>query len=466
MLLTFFRNVRTTLAIFAIAFSVLISATFPASSRGISLIRDAEIEEMLRGYTDPILLAAGLNPKSVDIYLVNDPNINAFVAGGQNIFFHTGLITNAETPNEIKGVIAHETGHITGAHLARRKDAYAAASRPMLIGLGLSLIAFAAGEADLGSALLVGGQTIAQREVLSYTRSQEASADQAAITFLDRTKQSSRGLESFFTKFARDEAYRKGYSNKFLRTHPVSRERIANLKPRIESSPYVNVGDSPESIEALEMVKAKIIGFLDDTRSAIRIYPEEDTSDPALYARSVALYRQAEMKKAHKTLDELISRRPDNAYIQELKAQILLESGKPMEAVPFYKEAVRLKPDQAMLWMGLGRAYVNYPDDKVTAEVNKKAKAALKKVIELEKENSFAWNQLAVIYSREGNEPMASLATAERFFLQGDLQGAVKFANKAQHTLAKGTVNWNRARDILHYAVSESEARGKKRRRG
>ena len=425
----------------------------------ISLIRDAEIEGLLRDYTDPIIEAAGLQPDAVDIYIVNDKSLNAFVAGGKNIFVHTGLIVEAEKPMELIGVLAHETGHIAGSHLARRSDGQRAATMPMLIGLGLGIIAAIAGAPDVGMAAIAGGQHVAMMEFLAYTRVQESAADQAAVTYLERTGQSSRGLYAFFEKFRYTEVFdtRSRHIPPYWRTHPMSGDRINALANRIEASEYRDVEDSAESVRRFTMVQAKLRGFINPTWRTLNDYPLEDTSAEARYARAISWYRDVQIDKAVAEIDSLISEDPTNPYFRELKGQLLFETGRVAESIPHHRKAVELAPDEPLIRISLAQALIAEPGSEDDPKRNLEARAELQRALKNDEANPFAYNQLAITWAREGNEGMAALSTAEQYYYAGGLAGAAQFAVRAQQQLEKGTPAWHRASDIVNVARNAIE---------
>ncbi len=431
-------------------------------TQSISLIRDAETERMLRRWTDPILAAAGLQPSSVRLYLINDPAINAFVTVGRRMFIHTGLILAADTPNQIIGVIAHETGHIAGAHVARFDDAAAAATTPALVTMALGILAVAAGAPDAGLALLLGGQHVAQRRFLSFSRIQEASADQAAVTYLDSLGTSSQGLIEFFGKFRDQELLVPGRRDPFVRTHPLSSDRIAALRSRVGESPHTQVRDSAEDIRQLSLVKAKIRGFLDRPDVTFRRYPASDTSQEARYARTVAHFQQGSVQQALDEVNPLIEADPNNPYFRELKGQALFESGRPADAIAPYEKAVDLLPTEGLFKLLLGQALLATDETGTDKEVAARALVYLKEAARQDGQNSFVWHQLAIAYSRLENEVMANLATAERFYIAGNARQAVQFAARARARLAPGSPEWNRANDIL---IATREAVRSQRRR-
>lgn len=426
---------------------VLLSATstMAADKAG---IRDAEIERILRGYSEPIFAAAGLDAKSVNIYIINDDSLNAFVAGGQNVFIHTGMITTLKTPNELKGVIAHETGHISGGHLARGADAAGKAEIPMIIGMLAGVAAIAAGAPDLGLGLLIGSQSVAQREYMTFSRTQEASADQAGAKFLEATGQSPRGMYTVFDLFADQEALSGVKQDPFIRTHPLSRDRASSLLSLVENSPFKDKLDTAKEMEDYEMMKGKLRGFIDPPTAVLRRYPFSDTSKPARYARAAAYFRAADLESALPQIDSLLKEDPNNPYFWELRGQMLVESSKPSEGVPAYRKSVQFAPNEPLLRIGLASALLATEVNSSVPEAIKHLKAALKD----EPENGMAWYYLADAYSRSGDETMAALATAERYFSLRRYPQAVSFAQRALPKLKENGRDWQRANDIISIA--------------
>ncbi|TNE60189.1 MAG: M48 family peptidase [Alphaproteobacteria bacterium] len=426
-----------------------LSIFWTSSAAAQSLIRDAELENFLDDLIDPVIVAAHLEPDAVQYYVINDQTLNAFVSGGQNIFFHTGLIVAADTPNELLGVAAHETGHIAGGHLARFSDGVGAASVPIYVGLGLGILAIAAGNPDAGMAFIAGGQHVGTMNFLSYSRAQEAAADQAAVTYLERAGDSPDGLMDFFENFREIDVVSGAERYKYWRTHPLSSDRISALRQRVEESPYRGDRDNAEMNYRFQMIKAKLYGFIDRPEAALRRFPSSDQSDPAHYGRAVAYFRMSNVPKAVDEVDQLIKKHPDNPYYYELKGQILFESGKIEEALPFIRKSVQLAPGEALLRLNLGQALVALPGSEKDPAITKEAQKHLRKAIAFEKDLIFAYHQLAITYDRQGDAGMADLMTAERYYHMGDLQGAGNFAARAKDKLPENSVHWNRAMDIL-----------------
>lgn len=446
----------------AIAAAASIAAVTQASAFGQSLIRDTEIEHVMRDYLDPILVAAELNPSDVDFYLVADQEINAFVSGGQNMFMHTGMIVQADTPNQLKGVMAHETGHIAGAHLARSGDAMAAARGPMFISLGLGVLAALAGEGGAAGALMASSQQFGALHFLTYSRAQEAGADQAALGFLEEAGEPADGLVQFFERFRYQEVMSQQRRFAYFRSHPLSSDRIASLRRGIANSPYSGEQDSPEEIALLRRIQAKIYGFLVDPEYVFYRYPESDQSLPARYARAVAYYHDARLDEALEEIGSLIEEEPDNPYFHELHGQMLFESGHAEEAIGPHQRSVELNPTAPLLRVNLAMAMIATENP----ELNETAAQHLRVALDIEPDNAFAWYQLAILHQRNGDTSLAQLATAEQAFATGNRMRAYQFAMRARDGLDQGTPAWFRATELQ--AVSqptEAEMRQMQRER-
>lgn len=445
------------------ALMALTSSLAPAlaqEGQGIVLLRDAETEAYLRKLTTPIFRAAGIDPQAVTIYIVGDQTMNAFVAGGQNLFVNTGLIVAADKPNELVGVFAHETGHMAAGHLTR--DPGMGVTLPYIIGMVAGIGAMAAGSGDAGTAILAGSENIAERNAIAFTRVQEASADQAAVRFLNASGQSGKGLLAFFERFANEEAMSAYQIDPYLVDHPISSERIASLEDQVEKSPYYGKEDPPEEIEKLKLIKAKIYGFLDRTDAGLRRFPASDKSAPARYARSVLYFRSGDLSAAQAEINSLIAEQPHNAYFEELKGQELYESGHVEEAVAPYERSVAIEANQPLLRVGYGQALDAAGEKTGDKTMLEKAAVQLRAALAVDPNMPDAWRSLGQVYSTQGKEGLAELATAEMYFNAGNLGPAVQFAGRARKKLDKGSVPYNRATDILQVA----KASGANGRRG
>lgn len=445
------------LAMLVAMFASLVCAA-PASAQ--SLIRDAEIEDTLRAYSDPLLKAADLDPKDVDIYIVQDPSLNAFVSGGQNMFFHTGLILAAETPNQLKGVIAHETGHIAGGHLARARAAQSQAMIPAFVSIGLGVLALAAGAGDAGAALIAGSQQFAMASYVRHTQVEESTADQMAVSLLEETGQSPEGLIEFFNRQFRQYEFAQRRVPPYLLTHPLTSDRIQALRSRTETSRFNGVKDSPEDLHRFAMMHAKLRGFLNEPGRTFRDYPMSDTSLPARYARAVAAYRVPDTGQAVRETQALIAAEPNNPYFHELLGQILFESGKSADSVAPYRKAVALAPNAPLLQVGLARSIIAAQGESGAAE----AIGMLQKAVSIEPDNAFAWRELANAYATAGDDAMAKLSTAEEAFAIGNYPRARYFSEIAKKALKPGTTAFRRASDIA--LAAENAVRVAERGRG
>ena len=430
----------------------------PAKAQGISFIRDTEAERVLRNWLDPILVAAELNPQSVHLFIVNDPSINAFVAEGQNMFLNTGLLMTLDTPNEIIGVMAHETGHMAHGDLIRAAAGIRAASIPLILSMAAGVAAIIAGAGDAGAAILMGGQQIAERTFLAFSRTVEANADQAGVRYLAATHQSGRGMLRVFKRFQDQQVLSAQRVDPFAQSHPAPTERINALQELVDASPYRDVKDSPENQYAFDMLRAKLRGYIEKPDVSLRRYPVCDSSKPARYARAMAYFRQPDMQKALTEVEGLLKDEPNNPYFLEMYGQIKVEMGKVDEGLVPYQQAVKELPDAPLIRVALGAAMLGTEKPQYVSC----AAAELLVALGQERDNAFAWYELAQAYGRMGQTGKAELATAERFFVQEAYPAAMQFAGRAQRILPQGSTDWQRAADIL--AISQTEAQNQRNR--
>lgn len=425
-----------------------------------SILRDAETEAYLKEISAPIVVAAGLQPGNVDIVLIGDKEINAFVAGGQAVYIHSGLIEAADNTNEIQGVIAHEIGHITGGHVIRFGEGAQGATGITLLSLLLGAAAMAAGSAEAGMGVMMAGQQAALGKFLAFNRVQESSADAAGVGFLNKAGISGKGMLSFFLKLRKEEyRYASTYAevDPFMQTHPMSGEREATLTGDVMKSPAYGNKTDPALDAKFKRIKAKLIGYMDDPTTALRKYPESDQSAAAHYARAYAWHRGAYPDKAVEEVAKLVASDPKDPYYRELQGQILLESGKPKEAVGPLRIAVQGSRSSPLISALLGHALLATEEPDNLQE----ARDVLKVSVARDRDNPFAWYTLGMAYARLGDEPRAQLATAERYALIGNNQLAMMSAEAAMTRIPRGTPDYIRAEDIALSARAAASQRKK-----
>ncbi|MEO8618514.1 MAG: M48 family metalloprotease [Sphingomicrobium sp.] len=443
------RTTNRLLGWLLIALTLATAAAQPAAAQ--SVLRDSETELLFRDMSAPLITAAGLDPKNVKIVLLNDDEINAFVAGGQVVYIHSGLLTAADNANQVQGVIAHELGHVAGGHVIRFDEGARAATGITILSLLLGIAAAAAGAPDAGMGIVMAGQRAAMGNFMSFTRAQESSADLAGASYLHKAGISGKGSLSFFDKLRKQEYRLAVYAtDSYDRTHPLSQERIQALKEIYEKDAAWSRPTDPVLEARFQRVKAKLYGFVDSKQAVVR-YPESDQSVPAHYARAYAYHLGAYPDKALSESDALLSSNPTDPFFLELKGQILLESGRPKDAIPLLRRAVAAAPDQPMIAVTLGHALVATEDRANLAE----AKQVLKNAVNRDNDNPFAWLQLGMIYDQEGDRSRAALSMAESQNLQGEAKLALASANTAMAGIPKGTPDFLRAQDIA--LVSKAE---------
>jgi predicted Zn-dependent protease len=423
------------------------------SAAGIPMIRDAEIEQLLREYAAPIQKVAGLTSQNVRVVIINDKSFNAFVMDGHHIFVNAGALMEATTPNQLIGVFAHETGHIVHGDLSKMRQELANAQTAAIIAMLLGLGAVAAGAhsnnadlANIGGAVISGPTAYIQNTLLAYQRGQEEGADRAGVRFLTMSGQSAKGMYDTFKRFADQGMFQARYVDPYAQNHPMPQERMDALALLVKNE-YWDKKDPPELQFRHDMMRAKLYGFMERPDVLLRRYPFSDTSLPARYARAISTYRFGDMRGAIAQIDGLIGAEPNNPYFYELKGQALLEGGHPAEAIPPLRRAVQLAPNPALIQILLGQALIATNDAKASEEAIPLLKAALAK----EPESSDAYLQLAMAYGRKNDIADADLASAQAAFARGDNKTARELASRAKERFPIGSPGWVRADDIVAF---------------
>ncbi|MEO6782182.1 MAG: M48 family metalloprotease [Bradyrhizobium sp.] len=437
--------------------AVLAMAPLPAfaeQGNGPKVLRDTESEQLLRDYTRPVLRAAGLEKQNIQVVIINDRTFNAFVADGHRIFVNYGALMQSETPNQIIGVLAHETGHLAGGHLAKMHEQLARAQTQMiiamLVGAGAMVAGARSGGSDnglvnAGAAAVSAPQEIIRRSLLSYQRQQEENADRAAVKFLNATGQSAKGMYETFKRFTNDSLFAAYGADPYAQSHPMPAERVAALERMARTSPYWDKKDDPALQMRHDMMRAKISAFMERQDTVYRRYPLSDTSMPARYAHAISTYLHGDLHSALVLIDGLIQAQPANPYFYELRGQALLEGGKPAEAIAPLRKAVQLSNHAPLIEMLLGQALVGTDNKAYTEE----AIAILRAAVARETEAPLGFTQLAMAYARKGDLAEADLASAQAAYLRGDNKTARDLASRAKTRFAIGTPGWVRADDIV-----------------
>lgn len=426
----------------------------PASSQAppqLAIIRDAEIEQLLKDYARPIFKAAGINADKTRIVLINDKAFNAFVADGKRVFINTGALMEAKTPNEIICVLAHESGHIADGHLVRRAEVLERAKYVAIIGTLLGVGGAVAGARSgqvggnpLGAATL--GPSIAQRTLLAYQRGEEQAADRAGLRFLAATHQSARGFLVTFKRFENQQLFLSSQVDPYLQSHPMPPERIANLEHLARESPYYDRKDPPALQARHDLMRAKLFGFTTTAGEVARRYPPSDNSLPARYARAIVAYRFSGIETAQRLIDGLIAAEPRNPWFWELKGQSLLENARAAQAVAPLRKAVALSHGQPLLRMLLGQALLATDPARHADEALRELLVAIRQ----DPDASEGYRFLAQAYAAKGNEAMAALVTAQGYAEAGNQPAAIQVARRARAGLKPGTPGWLQADDIIN----------------
>ncbi|WP_319798952.1 M48 family metalloprotease [Nitrobacter sp.] len=435
----------------------LVSASLPVraqQAKGPPVLRDTETEQLLRDYTRPILRAAGLEKRNIQMVIINDKTFNAFVADGRRIFVNYGAIMQSTTPNQLIGVLAHETGHLAGGHLSKFREQLARTQTQLIIAMLLGAGALAAGAANggsnsaasnIGAAAISAPQEIARRSLLSYQRQQEENADRAGVKFLTATGQSARGMYETFKRFTDESLFAARGTDPYVQSHPMPADRVAALAELARTSPNWDKKDDPALQMRHDMVRAKISAFMERQDTVYRRYPLSDTSLPARYAHAISTYLHGDLRVAIEQIDALIKLQPQNPYFHEVRGQALLEGGRPAEAIAPLRRAVQLSHNAPLIEMLLGQALVASNNTANTDE----AIAILRAALAREPEAPLGYMQLAMAYGRKGDYAQADLASAQAAFLRGDNKTARELASRAKTRFAIGTPGWVKADDIV-----------------
>jgi predicted Zn-dependent protease len=446
-------TLKLTALITAVALAMTPTLAAAQQNKGPPILRDTESEQLLRDYTRPILRAAGLEKQNIQMVIINESVFNAFVADGRRIFVNYGAMMQSETPNQIIGVLAHETGHLAGGHLAKLRERLAEAQTQMIIAMLLGAGAMVAGStgggnsglANAGAAAMSAPGEVIRRTMLAYVRQQEENADKAGVKFLTATGQSARGMYETFRRFTNESLFAARGTDPYVQSHPMPAERVRALEELARSSPYWDKKDDPVLQTRHDMVRAKISAFMERQDTVYRRYPLSNTSLPARYAHAVTTYLHGDLRSALAQIDGLIQLQPANPYFYELRGQALLEGGRPMEAIAPLRKAVQLSNHAPLIEMLLGQALVASDNKAYTEE----AIAILRNATARETEAPIGYMQLAMAYGRKGDYAQADLASAQAAYLRGDNKTARDLASRAKTRFAIGTPGWVKADDIV-----------------
>ncbi len=450
------KRISPLLAVCLIAAALVVQIGEAAAQKR-TFIRDAEIENTIREFATPVFQVAGLDPSAVEIYIVKDSALNAFVAGGQKLFLYTGLLMDVKHAGQLIGVIAHETGHIAGGHLSQTQDALRNSTAQQILATVIGAAAgVASGRADVGGAIIAGGQSLGQRTFLHYSRTQEGAADAAATRFLDAAGESSRGMLEFLQTLSDQELLSARHQDPYLRTHPLTQDRINAIENHVTKSRYSDKPISPRFAEIFARMQAKLQAFLDPPARTLRQVKESDNSVAARYARAIAYYRIPDLDKALPIIDSLITDEPRNPFFHELKGQILFENARVAEALEPYQTAVKLVPHASLIRLQLARVQLESSDPTQLDPAIANLRAALK----ADPDVPIIWRNLAIAYGRKGEMANSALAMAEEAYYKGNKRDARFHAGKAKDMLPTGSPGALRADDIL--ALTEKKKDGKK----
>ena len=411
------------------------------------LIRDAEIEQTLNLYLTPLLQAAGLTPSSVSLFIVKDSHLNAFVAGGQKIFIHTGLLVKAENASQVIGVLAHETGHIVGGHLIRTRDAQTNAFIKQIASILVgSAAAILTNSGEATGSVIAGAQQTYLRDFLSFSRVQEQAADQVGLKLVQKIGLTADGLLEFFKILGKQDALLSTNQDPYVQTHPLTQDRIRFIRDFIERTPQQRNQLFEQQLNVLhERMRGKLIGFLNVPQTVLRRYPITDKSVLATYARTIAYHRLSEKDRSLYELQKLRDQYPNDPYFIELKAQIYYENGNIQQAIEGYQQAFALLPQNNLIRELLAQALITNDTEQDLVEASKH----LYQIVQTEPENTNAWRLLAIAEGKRGLVGRAQLALSEAALNQKNKDVALMHARRAQSYLPSDSLMYRRTEEIL-----------------
>jgi len=419
-----FKRPKTLSQLLGVFCFVLITLSGPTSAKAVSFIRDTEIENTIRLFSSPIFEAAGLNIADIQIHIISDPALNAFVAAGQRLFINTGLLMRAEHAGQVIGVIAHETGHIAGGHLVRLHERLRGSTARAVL------------------------TTLFQGVAASYTRSMEQSADQAAVSFLDEAGYSGKGLAEFLRTLSKEEALSTGDQDIYLRSHPLTRDRIKFMNDHVAKS---KLSDKPMPVDvqqAHDRMRAKLKGFVNKPARTLREYKADDPSFSARYARAIAFKKLHRIDESLALIDGLLAEAPNDPFLYELKGDVLQDANRVAESIPPYEKALEILPWAALIRISLAQSQLEAKDPAL-------GDAALENLLDAvryEPDIPLLWRLLATAYARSGDQANVMLALAEEAMLAGKKSEAQQRAARALEMLPEGSASWRRAQDIQNAA--------------
>ncbi|WP_417741707.1 M48 family metalloprotease [Salipiger sp.] len=430
--------------------ATLLVAALPA--RAVTLLRDADIEHALAMVAAPVLRGAGLSPSQVNVVLVKDDSLNAFIVDPGTIYIHSGLLMKLETSSQLQAVIAHEAAHITNGHIVRRLGNMRNARTATALGMALAAAAGAStGSGDAAAAILLGSQASAMNNFMSHTRAEESAADISSIRTMVNAGLDPRGAVEVQELFRGQELLSAPRQDPYVRTHPLTRDRLRALQGLVAAAGARAVPD-PETEYWFARARAKLAAFLRAPNWTLRRLERMPSQDIALMAEAVAQHRQSDLKRALRAIDGAIALRPGDPFLRDLKGEILLESRQAGPAVQVYAQARQLAPRNAQILGGLGRA-------QLAAGQYGAALGTLEEARDRDWRDGRVLRDLAVAYAKTGNTGMASEVTAQRYALQGRLHDAGIHANRALGLLPRGSAPYRRAQD-----VADAAARAEKKR--
>ncbi len=412
------------------------------------VVQDVEVIDYLNNLGNKLAAASTDKQQKFNFFVVQDNAINAFAMPGGVIGVHTGLFLAAKSESGLASVLGHEVGHVTQRHLARMLAAQKYDMVKNIAGVALALLV-ARANPELANGALTTASAVGVQKQLDYTREHEREADRVGLQILNGAGFDVRAMPEFFTTLQQGTRFSEGAAPSFLRTHPLTSERIADVTNRVEQMPYRQV---PNSMD-FQYIKAKLEANYGAVDNVIALY-EQNIKERSFISESVAHYglavaylRKNALPQAEKEMVWLKKNATQNAMIENLNAKLQVAKNNPQAAAKQYEAALKIYPENRALNYG-------YAEHLLAIKQADNAIKLAKSQQKLYPNDAKFYEVLASAYTMQNKQLLGHQAQGEAYFRKYDLGRAVE-----QMELAV------KANDGDFYQKSIVEARLKEMRR-
>ena len=426
--------------------AILVALFIVLPARAMSLINDTETEKLLIELITPLANAANIPDGRLRVHIVNDDDFNAFVMGGEDVYLYTGLLKQIKSPVALQAVVAHELGHTLGGHMAQMSARMVAEMKRALMiqALGVGLMV-AGGNPSLGAGVLAGAGGVAQQSMLAFSRDEERIADDMGVDIMAAAGLDPNAFIDVFEQMREMSDAFESRVNPNRINHPLTAERLKNVREKITKTKIEKQDKKTIARQSAdyELVRAKLIGYLDTSARVLTQYPYSDKGDGAIYARAIANMRGGNLDAARTGTRTLISHKPTNPYFYELLGDIEFQFGHYDDSVIAYEKSLELLPDAPQIQTALALVLNerNKPGDKARA-------AELTRTAILTEPSPLTYWVLAQTFA--DGDGRADWAMAEYYSMNNDEKNAKSYAKRARKKLKSGTPEYIKSGDILN----------------